>query len=163
MVAGSPNAVCGGTWCCCPLPKGHYREERGRLFPEVHTERTKAMVTRCNEGKSGSLKGKYLAMRLVKHWHRLPSEELGSPSLEKLITGVLRTWSSFGAGHGLGSFSLKLSCDSAILKKRTRKLKRRVKRNSCFCLTSDGNKELSSRLKHRSEMIQSDEPADACA
>lgn len=117
------------------MPKGHYREERGRLFPEVHTERTKAMVTRCNEGKSGSLKGKYLAMRLVKHWHRLPSEELGSPSLEKLVTGVLRTWSSFGAGHGLGSFSLKLSRDSAILlytKEKDKKIKKKGKEKQLF-------------------------------
>lgn len=81
----------------------------------MHNERTKAMVTCCDKGKSGSLKGKCFATRLVKHWHRLLSEELGSPSLEELITGVLRTWSGFGAGHGLGSFSLKLSCDSAVL------------------------------------------------
>jgi len=53
------------------------------LFTRVCSDRTRGSDCKLTEGRFRlDIRKKFFTMRVVKHWHRLPREAVGAPSLE---------------------------------------------------------------------------------
>ena len=75
----------------------------GKLGPNIHftkkySNRTRSNIFKLKEGRFRlDIKKKFFTMKVVRHWHRLPREAVGAPSLEVFkvrLDGALATWSS---------------------------------------------------------------------
>ncbi|KFQ68235.1 hypothetical protein N335_12392, partial [Phaethon lepturus] len=64
--------------------KGAYKKDGDRLFSRACGNRTMDNNFKLKESRFRlDLRKKFLAMRVVKHWHRLPREVIDAPSLER--------------------------------------------------------------------------------
>jgi len=60
-----------------------YKKEEDKLFTRACCDRTRGNVFKLKEGRFRlDRRKKFLAMSVVKHWHRLLREGVGVPSLE---------------------------------------------------------------------------------
>lgn len=64
--------------------KGGYKKEEDRHFSRVCGDRKKGNGFKLKVGRLRLDVMKFLAIRMVKHWSRLPREVLDSPSLKTL-------------------------------------------------------------------------------
>jgi len=65
------------------LLKGACKKDENRLFSRACCNRTRSNGFKLKEGRFRLDKRKnFFTMRVVKHWHRLPTEVVGAPSLE---------------------------------------------------------------------------------
>jgi len=63
--------------------KGAYKKDRDKLFSRARCNRTRGNDFKLKEGRFRlDIRKKFLMMRVVKHWHRLPREVVETPSLE---------------------------------------------------------------------------------
>ena len=65
--------------------KGSYTEEGDRLFSRVCCDRTRGNGFKIKDGTFRlDIMRKFFTQKVLRHWHRLPREVMGSPSLETL-------------------------------------------------------------------------------
>jgi len=65
--------------------KGAYRKAGGNIFSKACCDRTRNNGFKLGEGRFRlDTRKKFFAMRVVKHWNRLPREVVEAPSLETL-------------------------------------------------------------------------------
>ena len=70
-----------------PVPKGAYRKAGEGLFIRAGSDRTRGNGFRLEEGRFRlDIRKKVFTVRVVKHWNRLPSEVVDTPSLEAFKT-----------------------------------------------------------------------------
>jgi len=63
--------------------KGTYKKDGDKLFSKACCERTRGSGFKLKEGRfTLDIRKKSFAMRVVKHWHRLPIDMIRAPSLE---------------------------------------------------------------------------------
>jgi len=63
--------------------KGAYRKDGDNLFSKACSDRTRSNDFKLREGRfSLDIRKKFSTIRVMKHWHRLPTEVLEAPSLE---------------------------------------------------------------------------------
>ena len=63
--------------------KGAYRKDGEKLFSRASCDRTRCSGFKLKEGRHRlDIRKKFLTLRVVKHWHRLPREVGDAPSLE---------------------------------------------------------------------------------
>ena len=66
-----------------PVPKGAYRKAGEGLFTRACSDRTRGNGFKLKEGRFRlDIRKKFFTVRVVRHWHRLPREAVGAPSLE---------------------------------------------------------------------------------
>jgi len=69
--------------------KGSYRKEGDRLFSRVCSDRTRGNAFKLKEGIFRlDIRKKSFAVRVVRHWSRLPRDALDAPSLETFKAGL---------------------------------------------------------------------------
>jgi len=62
--------------------KGAYRKDGEGLFTRVCSDRTRGNGCQLKESRFRlDLRKKFFTMRVVKHWHKLPRQAVGAPSL----------------------------------------------------------------------------------
>ena len=73
--------------------KGAYKKARERLFTRACSEKTRGNGFKLEEGRFRlDIRQKFLTMRIVRHWQRLPRGAVDAPSLEVFkarLDGVL--------------------------------------------------------------------------
>jgi len=76
--------------------KGAYGKDSENLFSKVCCDRTRNNGFKVREGRFRlGIRKTVFAMKVVKHWHRLPREVVEAPSLETFKARLGRaTWSS---------------------------------------------------------------------
>ena len=78
-----------------PVPEGAYRKDGEGLFTRVCSNRTRGNCCKLKEGRFRlDIGKKFITMRVVKHWPRLPREAVAVPSLAVLkarLDGALST------------------------------------------------------------------------
>jgi len=63
--------------------KGPYNRAGERLFMRIWGNRTRGNGFKLKEGRlRPDIRKKFFAMRIVRHWNRLPRETVAAPSLE---------------------------------------------------------------------------------
>ena len=73
----------GRPYCGCSVLKGACRKEGERLLTRACSDRTRGSGFKLNEGGVRlDIGKKCFTMRVVRHWHRLPTEAVDAPSLE---------------------------------------------------------------------------------
>ncbi|KAK4817609.1 hypothetical protein QYF61_020404, partial [Mycteria americana] len=73
----------GDLIAACQYLKGAYRKDGDRLFSKASCNRTRGNGFKLKEGRFRlDTRKKFVTMRVVKHWHRLPREVVDAPSLE---------------------------------------------------------------------------------
>ena len=78
----------------CWYIKGRLQKRRDRLFSRVCCDRTRGNGFKVTEGRFRlDIRKGFLTLRLVRHWHRLPSEVVDAPYPETLKVRL----------HGLGA------------------------------------------------------------
>jgi len=89
-----------GTWLCVlfflprqcgrtglPVPEGAYKKAGEGLFVSACSGRTRANSFQLEKGRFRlNIRKKLFAVRVVRHWNRLPSEVVNTPSLEVFET-----------------------------------------------------------------------------
>ena len=61
---------------------GVYKKEGDRLFSRVCCDRTRGNGFKLKDGKCRlDIRKKFSTITAVRHWHRLPREVMGAPSL----------------------------------------------------------------------------------
>ncbi|KAJ7409005.1 hypothetical protein WISP_116934 [Willisornis vidua] len=87
----------GGLIAAFQYLKGSYRKEGESLFVQANSDRTRSNGFKLKEDRFRLYaRMKFLTVRVVKHWNRLPIEIVDAPSLEALkamLYVVLRKWS----------------------------------------------------------------------
>ena len=64
-------------------PEGGPQESWGRAFIRAHSDRTRRNGFKLEECRFRlEIRGKFLTVRVVRHWNRLPREVLNAPYLE---------------------------------------------------------------------------------
>jgi len=77
------------------LPEGAYRKDGENLFSRACCDRTRSNGFKLREGRFRlDTTKKFVTMRMVKHWNRLPREVVEAPSLETLKTSLDRALSN---------------------------------------------------------------------
>jgi len=62
--------------------KGAYRKDGEGLFTRVCSDRTRANGCKLKDGRFRlDIRKKFVTIKVVKHWHRLPREAVDAPSL----------------------------------------------------------------------------------
>jgi len=75
--------------------KGAYNKGGDRLLSRACCSRTRGKGFKLKEGRFRlDIRNNFLTMRVVKHWHRLPREVVGAPSLETFKTRLDRALSN---------------------------------------------------------------------
>ena len=65
--------------------KGNYKRKEDRFFSRFCGDRTRGNDFKLKEGRFRlDIKKKYLTVRVVRHWNRLPGVVVDTPSLETL-------------------------------------------------------------------------------
>jgi len=63
--------------------KGACKKAGEGLFTRVGSDRTRGDAFRLEEGRFRlDIRNKFFALRVMRHWHRLPREAVAAPSLE---------------------------------------------------------------------------------
>ena len=63
--------------------KAAYRKAEGGLFVKECRDRTRGNAFKLKVGRFRlDIRRKFFTVRVVRHWHRLPREAVGAPSLE---------------------------------------------------------------------------------
>jgi len=75
--------------------KGAYRKDGDKLFSGACCDTTRSNGFKLREGRCRlDIRKKFFTMRVVEHWHRLPSEAVDAPSLETFKARLDRTLSN---------------------------------------------------------------------
>jgi len=79
----------GGRPCSSlPVPEGAYKKAGEGLFTRACSDRTKGNGFKLKEVRFRlSIKKKIFTLGVVRHWHRLPRETVGAPSLKVFKAG----------------------------------------------------------------------------
>jgi len=95
---GEEKAV-GTPYSSLSVPEGAYRKDRENFFSKTCCDRTRSNWFKLREDRFRlDIRKNLFTMRVVKHWHRLPREVVGAPSVETFKARLNRlraTWSSW--------------------------------------------------------------------
>ncbi|GAB0184909.1 hypothetical protein GRJ2_000956200 [Grus japonensis] len=73
----------GRPYSSLPISKGAYEKSGKGLFTRAWRNRTRRNDLKLEKGRFRlGIRKKFFIMRMVRHWHRLPREAVGAPSLE---------------------------------------------------------------------------------
>ena len=79
----------------CQCLKGSNRREGDRLHSRVCGDRTRGNGFKLKDGRFRlDIRKKSFTGRVVRHWHRLPRDVVGAPSMETFKARLIRPWAT---------------------------------------------------------------------